>query len=157
MNEEKRKQRAARQLDEYLERNHKRRTPERYAILDAAMDLKSPFALEELERRVEAGSFRVSKATVYNAMTLFADAGLCRKVRLDGRADRWEMADAAAGNLKVRLVCSRCGKVRELKDSELARLLSLKRFTSFSPTFFELYVSGTCSRCRGGAGRARKK
>ncbi len=157
MNEDKRKQRALRSLDDYLALHRKRRTPERYAILEAALELKPPFGLEELEQKVVTGGFRVSKATVYNAMSLFAAAGIARKVRLEGRAERWEMADPAAGQLKVRLVCSRCGKVRELKDPELARTLSLRRFTSFSPAFFELYVSGACTRCRGKAGRSSRK
>ncbi len=157
MNEEKRKQRAFSTLDDYLVLHRRRRTRERYEILDAALDMKPPFGLEELERKVVTGGFHVSRATVYNAMALFADAGLSRKVRLDGTADLWEMADPAAGNLKLRLVCSRCGKVRELKDAELSRQLSLRRFTSFTPSFYELYVNGICSRCRRNPGRTRKK
>lgn len=157
MNDEKRKQRAAGVLDEYLTLRHKRRTAERHAILSAALDMKSPFPLEDLEIKLAGTGFRVSKATVYNAMALFAEAGLSRRVRLVGRADCWEMCDPAAGPLKVRLVCSRCGKVREVRDQELGRSLSLRRFTSFSPSFFDLYVSGLCNRCRGGGTRARKK
>lgn len=156
MNEEKRKQRAFSMLDSYLVLNRKRRTRERSEILDAALGLDSPFGLEELERKVVTGGFHVSRATVYNAMSLFAEAGLARKVRLEGRSELWEMADPTAGNLKIRLVCSHCGKVREQKDAELSRQLSLRRYTSFTPSFFELYVNGICSRCRRNLGKGRK-
>ncbi len=157
MNDEKRKQRAAGALDEYLALRHKRRTAERHAILSSALDMTAPFSLEDLESKLVGTGFRVSKATVYNAMALFADAGLARRIRLAGRADSWEMCDPVSGPLKIRLVCSRCGRVREVRDQELGRLLSLKRFTSFSPSFFDLYVNGLCTRCRGGGTRARKK
>ena len=35
-------------LDNYLESNHHRKTPERYAILDAVYSLKGHFTLDDL-------------------------------------------------------------------------------------------------------------
>ncbi len=156
MNEEKRRQRVVQALDDFLALTGRRRTPERYAILGAALEMKAPFSVEELEQRMSSGGFRVSKATVYNAVALFLDASIVRRVRLDGKEEKWEIADTAAGALRLRLVCSRCGRVREVRDTELARMLSLKRFTSFSPSLFDIYVSGTCTRCRGIGGRRKK-
>ena len=53
------------------------------------------------------------------------------------------------------LVCSRCGRSREIRDAELFRLLKLRRYPSFVMAGFDLYIHGLCSRCRGG-GRIRK-
>ena len=58
-------------LTNYLEENKLRKTPERYAILDAIFDFNEHFTLEELEDKMESKNFRVSRATLYNAIKLF--------------------------------------------------------------------------------------
>lgn len=40
-------------LDNYLEMNKHRKTPERYAVLDAVYSLKGHFTLEELGAQLE--------------------------------------------------------------------------------------------------------
>ncbi len=159
MNDDKRRQRATETLDAYLKLHNMRRTPERYAILDKVVGMKRPFAAESLRDVLASGGYPVSLTTVYNALSLFSAAGLLRKAHMDGRADMWEMTDTSAGGmLRIRLVCTRCGKTRSLRDNELARQLSLRRFASFSASLFDLCVSGTCTRCRSAANtRNRKK
>ena len=58
-------------LDNYLENNKHRKTPERYAILDAVYSMDGHFTLEELGGLLESRNFRVSRATLYNTMKLF--------------------------------------------------------------------------------------
>ena len=61
-------------LTNYLEENKLRKTPERYAILDAIFDFNGHFTLEELESKMEIKNFRVSRATLYNAIKLFMNS-----------------------------------------------------------------------------------
>ena len=63
-------------LTDYLEANKHRKTPERYAILDAAYSMKGHFTMEELDGYLAEHSFRVSRATIYNAMRLFQELRL---------------------------------------------------------------------------------
>lgn len=55
-------------LTNYLTLNNFRKTPERYAILDAVYSIQGHFTLEELGNKLEKENFRVSRATLYNTM-----------------------------------------------------------------------------------------
>ena len=53
------------QLDSYLEMNNHRKTPERYAILDAVFGFSTHFNLDELSAYLEEEkSFPVSRPTL---------------------------------------------------------------------------------------------
>ena len=54
-------------LTNYLELNNHRKTPERYAILDAVYSINGHFTLEELGEKLNGEkNFPVSRATLYN-------------------------------------------------------------------------------------------
>ena len=57
---EKMKAQAREILDQYLESNLHRKTPERYAILDAVFSMRGHFTLEELGAALERKNFRVN-------------------------------------------------------------------------------------------------
>lgn len=54
---EKMKAQAREILDQYLESNMHRKTPERYAILDAVFSMRGHFTLEELGAALERKNF----------------------------------------------------------------------------------------------------
>lgn len=60
-------------LTNYLELNNRRKTPERYAILEAVYDMDGHFTLDELgEKLSEEDKFPVSRATLYNTLETFS-------------------------------------------------------------------------------------
>ncbi len=64
-------------LDNYLEANNRRKTPERYAILEAVYDTNGHFTLEDLsEKLAEESRFPDSRATLYNTLKLFMELRL---------------------------------------------------------------------------------
>ena len=64
-------------LDSYLEVNNHRKTPERYAILDAVYSTDGHFTLDELgEKLATEYKFPVSRATLYNTLNLFMELRL---------------------------------------------------------------------------------
>jgi len=85
MTKEAEKQRVREILTNYLEINQNRKTPERYAILDAVYDMDGHFAIEDLSTELEARNFRVSRATLYNTMRLFIELRLVIRHRFIGR------------------------------------------------------------------------
>lgn len=144
MNEDKRKGVARETLRRYITDHHRRCTPERFAVLDTIMDMPAHFTIDELCDNIEGGDFRVSRATVYNTVLLLNEAGILR--RLHTLADTWEVA--LETQFAVRLVCRKCGKVRDVRDQQLWRTLTLKRYQSFVADNYEVCLSGYCSRCR---------
>ena len=72
-------------LDNYLEMNNHRKTPERYAILRAVYNIGGHFTLDELgERLAEEYKFPVSRATLYNTLNLFMELRLVIRHRFQG-------------------------------------------------------------------------
>ena len=52
-------------LDNYMESNHHRRTPERSTILDTIYSMGEHFSIEDLGRELLKKNFRVSRATLW--------------------------------------------------------------------------------------------
>lgn len=132
-------------LNDYLEMNHHRKTPERYAILDAVYSLQGHFTLEELSNYLELNNFRVSRATLYNAMRLFLELRLVVRHRLqDGT--KYEASYANADHSHQ--ICTVCGKVSEVKAPEIVKVINNTKLKRFRKDGFALYIYGICSTCQ---------
>lgn len=132
----------------FLKRKGLRKTPERYAILDNVFDMNEHFFIESLLSRMERGSFHVSRATLYNTMQLLQEAGLVCRHQFENQAPQYERVIPSATGSHHHLICRSCGKVKEIKDPELLKLLQSRRYRTFHPEFLTLYVYGTCSMCQ---------
>ena len=118
-------------LDNYLETNHRRKTSERYAILDACL----------IERK-----FFVCRATLYNTLRLFIELRLImRHHLLDGT--RYEACYANSNHCHQ--ICTVCGKVTEIHVPNIARAVENVHLKRFRKDGFSLYIYGVCSACQG--------
>lgn len=126
--------------------NHKlRKTPERFAILEAVFDMSSHFNIDTLHSLVDAENYHVSRATVYNTIELLIDAGLVRRHTFGSQSPQYEKI--AGFSKHYHLVCTHCGKIKEIKDSEIDELLNTKRFGKFHPAYLDLNIYGLCASC----------
>ncbi len=153
MNDEKRKSEAVKKLHQYLAQHHLRRTPERDMILEFVATLHGRFTPMTLRDSLAEKGITLSQATVYNSLNLFARAGLIRRRPSDGKEAHYE--PALESDRHIVLVCTKCGSKREIRDAELMKMISVRRFQSFAMDGFELLVRGVCSKCRSG-GRMKK-
>lgn len=140
-------------LSEYLERTHRRRTPERFTILSAAESLKGHFSVERLCRVLEKDGERIARATVYNTVEMFLEAGILASRCFDGSTTVYELA----GEAHHHLVCSKCGRVKDVRDPALDEYLRTRRYSAFTPAQFSLTVHGVCSACARRAKAGTKK
>lgn len=141
-------------LDSYLELNNHRRTPERYAILDAVYQMEGHFSLEELSCKLENDNFRVSRATLYNAMKLFIELRLVIRHRFIGQTKY----EACYNNEDhIHQVCTVCGKVTEVVSDDISDSISNTRLRRFRKDGFTLYIYGICSNCQSRMSRMRNK
>lgn len=132
-------------LTNYLEENKLRKTPERYAILDAIFDFNGHFTFEELEDKMESKNFRVSKATLYNAIKLFMKLRLVvRHHFLQGT--KYEVS--FKNDNHCHQICTICGKVKELPVTSFAESIEGVKLKRFHKNGFELYIYGICSTCQ---------
>ena len=104
---------ARQNLTDYLRLNSLRNTPERNALLEVVYSTDVPMQAEELARLMtEGGRLRISRATVYNNLRLFEEAGLLRKVFHDfGPVDTAQDIRIAFGPVIP------CGRSRDLHEA----------------------------------------
>ncbi|WKS95033.1 Fur family transcriptional regulator [Riemerella columbina] len=66
-------------LKQYLQDHGFRNTPERYTILEEIYKMDHHFNVDDLYLIMLNNKYHVSKATIYNSIEIFLDAGLIRK------------------------------------------------------------------------------
>ncbi len=130
---------------QYLHSKKLRKTPERYAILDKIFDIEEHFSIESLYEALEKERFHVSLATVYNTIELLIDCGLLRKHLFDNKSAQYERIPGVMNH--HHLICTQCGKIKEVRDPEFINLFNAKRYSTFHTSYFALYVYGICSKC----------
>lgn len=133
-------------LTNYLERNNHRKTPERYAVLDAVYDINGHFTMDELGRRLaEDSKFPVSRATLYNTMRLLVELKLVARHRFQGETC-YEACYADSNHNHI--ICTHCGRVEELQSPEISDYIAKINTPNFRKDGFALYIYGVCSDCQ---------
>lgn len=148
MNDDKVKISAVETFNSYLAGRRMRRTPERFVVLEVVLSTSGRFTIAELTESVElGGSLAVSRATVYNTVQLLLDCGVLTRRQIAGKPTVYELV-ARTDYRHLNLVCTMCGKVREVRDVELAEAIRSRRYETFTPSHFTLNIYGLCSRCQ---------
>lgn len=132
-------------LTEFLDSRKLRKTPERFAILDLVYSHNDHFDIDTLYGEMEERAYHVSRSTVYNTIELFCECGIVRKHQFGTQQSQYEKV-VNSGN-HHHLICMECGKIKEVKDDELMRYISSKKYGTFNTEYFSLYVYGVCSKC----------
>ncbi len=144
--EEKVKEQSVRQkLSQYLEARKMRKTSERFTILDKIYSSSAHVDVVALHHAMLSDGYRVSRATVYNTLNLLVEAGLIRRVTLGDGVARYERITATSNH--HHLICTNCGKVKEMKAVEVVGDLLARKPRSFTPVYYSLYIYGLCSKC----------
>lgn len=87
-----------------------------------------------------------SKATLYNTLDVLVDAGLVVRHQITVQSVQYELRIYADTHLH--LVCTRCGAIRELRNSALKADMRNLKVSRFTPEYYCLYIYGLCSKCK---------
>lgn len=132
-----------RKFNEFIDAHGLRRTTERYAILSHIMNINGHFTIEELQQLIDADGFRVSRSTLYNTVELLIEAKMLRRHVFEGMQAQYERITLP----HTHLICTTCGRVKEVRDPNFAAFMNARRFNAFNTDHYSLYVYGTCSSC----------
>ena len=141
-------------LTSYLEVNNLRKTPERFAILDAIYSIDGHFTIDELDQYLEENSFRVSRATLYNTMRLFLKLRLVIRHRFIG-ITKYESCFKNKDH--IHQVCTVCGTVKDVISPGVVNAIDESKLHRFRKDGFSLYIYGVCSTCQSRLTRQKNK
>ena len=133
-------------LRNYLHAQGKRFTPEREAILAAALQFPSHFTPEQLQEALSAQGRHMSIVTVYRNLPVLCEARILRRTCLSSAESLYERAWSTEHH--DHLICSVCGRVVEFQYEaiEVLQETVASRF-GFSLTSHQLELMGTCAEC----------
>lgn len=127
---------------EFIRSKKMRQTPERFAILDKALDQHAHFDIDELYHDIE-NEYRVCRATVYNTVELLCECNILRKHFIQENKAAYEMAD----DHHLHLICLKCGEMTEIRDEKVDRTTEDMKFPGFRPVCVVTNIYGLCSKC----------
>ncbi|MBR1516055.1 MAG: transcriptional repressor [Paludibacteraceae bacterium] len=139
-------QQSSRRLGQYLSRKGMRASVERQAVLRLFCSGKRSWTMAELI--AEAEEEHICRATVYNAVRVLTEAEIVEIRKPAGIHQTPEYALNETGQNHIRMICTRCKRETELKDTGITRMVSEKKYRNFVMSRFELTVYGECKVCR---------
>lgn len=104
----------------FLKDGHNRITPERFEVLEYALEYEGHFGADDLFILMKSSKSRVSRATVYNTLELLVQCELLSKRNFGDNISRYE------SNFKRQqhdhLICVECGEIVEFTDTRLLNI-----------------------------------
>ncbi|MBN2024491.1 MAG: transcriptional repressor [Pirellulales bacterium] len=133
---------------QFLRGKGKRLTPQRRLIVEQVFSHHDHFDADELLEHLQKRIARrqLSRPTVYRTLAELTEAGLLRKMTLDGRGV-WEHDYGYPRH--DHLHCQVCNRLIEFQSDELDRLVGeVAREYAFAVTSHRMFVTGICAACR---------
>lgn len=135
---------AAEILREFLKKGQNRITPERFEVMDSALDYDGHFGADDLYVIMKNKKSRVSRATVYKTLELLVQCDLLSKRNFGENMTRYESSFKRKSH--DHLICMDCGRILEFTDSSLENVpQDLSKKLGFN---FENYSFNIFARCK---------
>jgi Fur family ferric uptake transcriptional regulator len=131
----------------YLGERNLPQTQQRLAVATVVLDAADHLSAEDVARRVAQHGVAVGLATVYRTLDLLVASGLVQERDFGEGFRRYE--PMPPGEAHEHCICSRCGRVTELSNERLERLIALlAEDVQFRPYHHHLEVFGVCRDCQ---------
>lgn len=131
----------------FLRQHGQRVTYPRLQICDLALSLPRRFSAADLKAALDNAGDCFPFATIYSTLDLLVQASILSRIRFCGHALLYEKS-TRGNHTNIHLVCEQCGKIKIIKDPDLAAAIAARRYPTFSPSAYTLNIYGICSVCR---------
>jgi Fe2+ or Zn2+ uptake regulation protein len=137
---------ALERLNRYVKANDLRPSVVRTAVLEQACYLPQPFTAKQLIAVCQEQ--RISVGTVYNSLNLFISAHILHATERQRGKMATEYEVIAGAQHRMQIICQKCGRVADIQDKAIARLIRERKYSNFALQSYSLFVYGECKVCR---------
>ena len=131
-------------LRDYLKKGNYRITPERFEVLNSALDYDGHFGADDLFILMKNKKSRVSRATVYNTLELLVKCDLLSKRNFGDNITRYESSFKRKSH--DHLICMDCGRIVEFSSDALEKIPA--QLCDELGFIFENYSFNIFARCK---------
>jgi Fur family transcriptional regulator, ferric uptake regulator len=141
-------------LEEFLQKKSLKLTTQRRSIVEKIFDMdKTHFTADDLVDQFRGTSPRVSKATVYRALSVLVESGIVEEHQFGDNYKVYELSEGRPHH--DHLICTSCGKIIEFYSEDMEKLQDkVAASHGFRPTHHSQKIFGICSVCWGKGVRA---
>ncbi|MFA5794149.1 MAG: transcriptional repressor [Candidatus Brocadiia bacterium] len=134
-------------FENYLEAKSLKHSEQRMEILNIFLKADNHLTANELYQIVRGKYPSIGYATIYRTLKLLCECGLCRELKFDDGASRFEHLYGHQHH--DHLICTKCGRFVEVVDPEIERLQEkLAKRHGFHPERHRMELYGVCKRCK---------
>ena len=128
-------------LTTLLTNNHIKPSIPRIRILECLTHCGGHPTADEVYREIQSNQQRISKATVYNTLALFAEKGLVRVLTMENNEHRYDLKTSSHGHF----ICTSCGAISDFAiDIEG---LQIQGIGGCRIDQKDIYFKGVCNKC----------
>lgn len=140
-------------LEYYIDEQGMRKTPERYAILEAVMHMSGHHSADEIFSMMPS-DFHVSRTSIYNTLKLLDELDIVASHQIHGTT----LYERACGiEPHHHYICKGCNRIWDLKDAEFNEIAARCKTPRFRKTHYSMYIHGICDVCQARLNRLKKK
>lgn len=132
---------------EYLIKQDQRYTTQRKEIVNAIINKKDHFEIDEFISEVHLQGKRLARATVYRTVKQLLDAKLIQKIDAGNGRIYYEYNEALQHHDHI--ICNQCGKILEIKNNRIEEAIKTEcKKLQFQSEYRSLHIYGTCRNCQ---------
>lgn len=130
---------------QFLKTGKHRITPERFEVLDYAIESGDHFSADELYLKMKNGKSNVSRATVYNSLELLVKCEMLIKRNFGDNKTFYESSYNKQNH--GHLICKMCGKIIEFNHAKVSEIVDdIDSGNGFIADSFQFNIFGQCKK-----------
>ncbi len=139
------KETAHERLTKYLKSEKHRITPERFEVLDYALEYNGHFGADDLYVLMKTKKSNISRATVYNTLELLVKCKLLSKRNFGDGLTRYESNFERKNH--DHLICINCGEIIEFTSPEVQEVVDkICDELGFEKAGYSFNIFGKCKK-----------
>jgi len=128
----------------FLKHGKNRVTPERFEVMDAALDYDGHFGADDLYIIMKNSNSSISRATIYKTLELLVQCELLSKRHFGENMTRYE--SSFKRQVHDHLICVDCGRIVEFSDKQIKEFP--QKISDELGFNFESYSFNIFGRCK---------